>query len=627
MFFLGLLSIFQITLLPGLIAIRFVKANLGFVERVSYVFALSLLINYIGVLVLTSLQIYRRSISMAIFAFEIGVLLWPIIKNRDFAIKGRMNEFFSALFSGLRNANEQWSKYWETFFRIADGGARKGERFGDLIIRAIASVSWAMATALIAWMLIYTYRNIGTVYNAWDAWASWDPWAVDWYLNRFARNTWEYPQLIPINWSITYRFIGTEVVKFFSKAIMPLFTLLMLVLAFDLGSKRKSYGYFIGTGISFYAIYVFTGKYIGEGYVDLPVAALSFLSIYSLLLAQDAKGWQSKKELLILGSLVSASAAVTKQTGVAIFAAYPILAYFLVLRDIENMEKKEKILHVAWTTAVAGLIVFPWYVYTIFQIRVGKYTSNIQYVINDIYDGVGIFDRLISAWDSLGPYTYLFIFLFLILPLMEKTYRWIIIVFIIPYSLFWGMFLSYEYRNLAVVFPLVGIAVGMGIQEGLNKLNFSPLITNIKLKKLDFSRVIIISAQIVIIWGIFWSATQYSNSNLLKLQYARQREIFEPEINRKLFIYFGNHGGPGVVLSPYPVGWLPGLQKFWAVTRFDNYEAFHSTLEEDEIEYLLIFDRADESIYGEVLERIESGAYDLLFVEGEYMFVDLYPNN
>ncbi len=613
MFILGLLAVFQITLLPGLLILPLFKSHMTLVQKLAYAFALSLLANYVVVLLLTSFGLYRRSISMGILALELGLLFWLYRGKVNFSFSARLQQSSRSLIQALRKFKQNWADYWSLFSRVAEGNPKDGEGFRSLLIGAVAFISLPLALSSIGWAFYLLVDNIGTVFNAWDAWASWDPWALDWYYNQFARNTWEYPQLIPINWSITYRFIGSEAVKFFAKSIMPLFTLLMLLLTFDLGRKRKAYGYFLGVSISFYAIYEFTGKYIGEGYVDLPVAGLSFLAIYTLLIAQDAKDWKAKREWLILGSLVSAAAAVTKQPGLAILAAYPVLAYFIVLQELAELKQGEKIRHLAWTTALAFLIVLPWYVYTVIQIRAGSYSSNIQFVTQDIYAGASLWERLQTSWEALGVYAYLYIFLLLALPFLDKAFRWITIAIIIPYSLLWGMFLSYEYRNLAIAFPLMGMVVGVGIQEVLAKINLR------RIRKAILPAILIV--------GLLWGASLFTGGTLTKLQNDRQRNIFEPEINNKLYTYFANHDGPGVVLSPYPVGWLPGLNKFWIHTRFADYEQYKNILEErDQIEYLLIFERADEAINNEVREKIESGEYERIFVEDEYMFVDLTPD-
>lgn len=52
MFLLGLVSIIQITLLPGLLILKIYKVNKGFIQNLVLSFALSLIFNHIFVVLL-----------------------------------------------------------------------------------------------------------------------------------------------------------------------------------------------------------------------------------------------------------------------------------------------------------------------------------------------------------------------------------------------------------------------------------------------------------------------------------------------------------------------------------------------------------------------------------------------
>jgi len=612
MLILGLLSLFQVCLLPGLLLIRLFKSSRSYIHNLSMIFTLSLLANYAGVLILTTFQLYRRSISMAIFAGEIALFLWLYRGHFQFDLGAQVQRITSWLIAELRGFQDKWTLFWAMFARVAEGKAKKGEDLRAILIGAASFLGVSAAGISLLWMAYLVLANIGTVFNAWDAWATWEPWSLDWYLNRYARETYEYPQLIPINWSITYRFIGSEVVKFFAKAIMPLFTLMSLALIFDLGRRRNSFGYFLGVGIAFYAVLDFMGKYVGEGYVDLPVAALSLLVVYSLLVAQDAKDWQSLKEIILLGSLASAAATVTKQQGAYVAVLFPILIYFLVLKDFKGPSRQEKWRWLLQTTLLAIVIVAPWYLYIGDQIGAGVNPSAISYVTDEVYQGASLGERLQTAFVALKGFGYIFPLLLLALPWLDRTMRWLVITFVVPFMLLWALFLSYEYRNLAVDFVLTGMVAGVAIEQLLRKFHFKSI------KRFVFPTLIAI--------GLLWASTIFTGDYLTKLQNDRQRDIFEPEINNELYTHFANQGGPGLVLSPYPVGWLPGLEEYWVNNRLLDVSDFQDVLQRrPEIEYVLIYDRADPAIWEVVSAGIESGEYEKLFREGEFTFVDLMP--
>ncbi len=60
MFFLGILAILQMTLLPGLVLVKAFRLKLGTIQRLAYCFGLSLIANYAAVLLLTTLAFTGR---------------------------------------------------------------------------------------------------------------------------------------------------------------------------------------------------------------------------------------------------------------------------------------------------------------------------------------------------------------------------------------------------------------------------------------------------------------------------------------------------------------------------------------------------------------------------------------
>ena len=96
MFFLGILSFIQISFLPGFLAIKsFKNLKLNVVQILTYSLALSLLVNYMFVFILTSLNMFYP-ISVYIFLIiEFLYLVFLTIKylkiNRIINIIGPSN--------------------------------------------------------------------------------------------------------------------------------------------------------------------------------------------------------------------------------------------------------------------------------------------------------------------------------------------------------------------------------------------------------------------------------------------------------------------------------------------------------------------------------------------------------
>jgi len=56
----------------------------------------------------------------------------------------------------------------------------------------------------------------------------------------------------------------------------------------------------------------------------------------------------------------------------------------------------------------------------------------------------------------------------------------------------------------------------------------------------------------------------------------------------------------------------------------DDFDEFQAILDSrSDIEYLLIFERADEAIWRDVNGKIESGDYEKIFSEANYTFIRL----
>src|SRR3990172_11279363 len=80
MLLLGVLSVLQLTLLPGLLLIRLFPGKRSLIQQFAYLFLLSLLANYGAVLLLVTVGLYLRPVVLALFALECAALAWL---NRD----------------------------------------------------------------------------------------------------------------------------------------------------------------------------------------------------------------------------------------------------------------------------------------------------------------------------------------------------------------------------------------------------------------------------------------------------------------------------------------------------------------------------------------------------------------
>jgi hypothetical protein len=272
MFALGILSIIQLTLLPGLLVLLALRQTHGGLLRVLLLaFPLSLLINHILAVALTfagvqmGAKLYTQMTLLVVFAVECALLLW--LARRQIA----------------RAPLTVWE---DDIRRISSLGATVRE---DLANGRVSSLFVLVAAgACVAYVAARAWNEIGEVFSAWDAVVSWNRWANDWAAGRLPWRTWGYPQLLPTTFATTYVFIGMPAVQVFAKGMMALFPLAILMAQFDLALRKREFGYLTAIVITTVLLDQLLPLFLMSGYADVPTAALAFLAAYALMLVEDA---------------------------------------------------------------------------------------------------------------------------------------------------------------------------------------------------------------------------------------------------------------------------------------------------------------------------------------------------
>lgn len=596
MLFLGVLSVFQLILIPGLLLIRLFPGKRTAIQQAVYVFMLSLLANHLAVFALAYFRVYTRTLVLGVFLLEVVALTWLYRDHLRGGIGGWHKKAKDLLTKNLQSFSEWMKKdFWSASLYFVFG------------LIAVIGILWVL------WVWVSSFN---TVFQTWDAWASWDRWAVKWADNRIPGDTWEYPQLIPTSYSLAYKFIGTSAVKFFGKSIMPLFTLGILLMLVDLGRKYKSYGYMLGAGLALYTINLFLGEYIADGYVDIPVACFSLMAIYTLLHARDVRDPGELKSTLLLGALATAAAGLTKQTGLYVIAFYPVLAFLWVLRGRKGFGWRESFVLLARYFLLALVLVLPWYALMEYRILYGGNNSNIQYVISDIYKGQTLPDRFVAAVNSLGNYAWFFAFALISLLVLDNTFRQIVVLLVLPFAILWAFFLSYEHRNLAVALPLLAMSVGVAVEAWVGRIRQAVP----KPRPLRVPLVAMLAVGAVALGG---AALLINDGAITESQISQQRLIFESELNIKLYRYFSSQDGPEPIFTNYPIDWLPELEGMWRQEHFDNYETYQQNLANHPDVTLVLVQLAyiNPAIAEEIQAYIDGGFYQVILTEAGYTLV------
>jgi len=601
MYILGILSLLQILFLPGLILLKLFIGIKGFIQRLIYIFALSLIFNHLFVVIFTHLEINVPIAHYLLFSIEIIMAVYLY-----------RQELKEPIGRNILNAYQVLSTNVREFI------APEGElTFQSVLKSSITILFLGWSAYSILWTVSVLLENIGSVFTIWDSVVSWNHWAVEWFSNTQPLDTKRYAQLIPTNFSITYSFMQSEVIQSFAIGFMPLFAVFILLLMLDLGIRKRDFGYLIGIVITQYLLKRFYLPLISSGYVDVALMFFTFLSVYTLLITSEQDDDTTIQNTGMLGFVFVAGAALTKQNGLWVFVVYPILSYFLLFRKLKSFSKKEKLILILKYICLALILLLPWYVFNELRILEGARTNVFMLMSQEHHSGLTRIERLIKAYKDLSIYVYLFPIVFVTLPFIDKDERKIILAILIPYSLIWAYFFSLYPRNLSIGFALLGFASGVGIAR----------VAEIFLSWLEKIKIFKLSKWIPILLIVilaFLPAILISDNFLFDNQIDSQKYALDPEVNQRLYDYFEKEGDLKPIFTNYPIRFLPGFEELQInIGGFEDYQFYHQKRAEyPEVEYMLISLYKDNNeVVNEITDMIDQGYYERIFKLNKYLFV------
>lgn len=570
MLMLGVLSIIQVVFLPGFLVLKSLRMTGGLFRTSILSFSLSLIINHFLVLALVILRIYSSITLYSIFFAEILLLVWltrPILKKPIITLLDGDEQRISDFFASIKTCSSSAILIKVTFFLIA--------------------------SITLLFFVTQTGKNLGQVFNAWDDIVSWNRWAVDWYKGHLPTLTYHYPQLLPINWSMTYIFLGDSTVQFFAKAIMPFFSLAILLSLLDLGFRSKQVGYMAAISITgVLLIFVVGVEGLSHGYADIPVAFMGFVPIYLLLLSEGADSITTIKENLFVGAFCCAGAALTKQAGLYLLLIYPLVCYATVLRTTAVLNKRERIRIIVTMYIIMLIIVAPWYSYTELRILNKLETSEISYVMDAIHKGKSMIVRFLTAIHLikerlsiqlpnariLPVLLYIGGFSSFLLSMLNRTWRYLSLLVIIPFFFIWAAYFSYDLRNIALVVPLIGTAIGIGTQYSGDAFRWGARI----LQKVRISVVMVLMIVLAVA-----ATSKFDKAKLVERQLSLQKKIGSPIFNDILYQYNQKYGLKGKVITNYQLmKYLPGLEQFFKLDYMGDLQTLKNNLRDTDAQYL-----------------------------------------
>lgn len=607
---LGILSILQLTLMPGLILAKAFKIR-GFWENLLVAIGLSQIFNYVFVVLATLLKIYTQSTVLILFGVEVLLVLVFYFPN----LKWNLQKVFIP--EGIA-----------TFFRDYIGKIESKIEWKKKVLTFIYYFVFVVAIICVARYFFLYVAHPTQVFTQWDAVVSWDKWATQWYQGIFPLQTEHYPQLWTANLSIPYQFIGTAEVKYFSKYFANLIEFGIILVVFILGIKKKDIGYFLGVFFTSWLMISFGSQ--GSGYADSPVAFWGLLVIACLVFSEDS---EDERKLLLLGAFFVSAAALTKQAGLWLILVYPIL---IAIR-MSSKQKKSAVL-ILQSILIMVLLIAPWYLFKEIQIRSGIETSEIGRVTSLVLDRNN-FLQIVSSAVSLFintlknnylPKTFTFILLLVLLAFSYKNKLWGLIcsLVIIPFTVGWIFFFSYENRNLDLIIPLLAIAAGVGMVNILNidieKIrNFfqqkTPhLITQFTVRLFNWTIKSILSLKVwyflFLIPIVFLLPRWVPDTRLIQNSLIKQRLMGDPPINDMIYDYKAKNGLDGKIITEYQyLGFLPELDEYYVYSLTDSPD-FIEKFNDPDIGYALFNDHWwSAEVHNYVMKLVDENKIQLIF--------------
>lgn len=546
MLILGLFSIIQALFLPGFIVLYFLELHQSLFRCLVLSAALSLVINFVFVFLLTLIHSYN---SLTVFLlFGIEILLLFILKNRH---KEKYQYFRSDEYEINKSLNKN-SLHNLSFLHY-------------------------MIMVLMLLTLVYYIRNIylGTIipFLGRDAFASYHQWAMNWYSGSFPQHALVYPQLLSANWSLTYIFISNQYVQIFANCISSSLPLLILLALFDLGLKKKQLAYFISLPMIGYLIYLTNGADRNFFTADIPITFFSLATIYLLVLSNQTSKINDLIKLIILGAVISLGAAFTKKSGVYLALFYPMLAWLIVLR--QNLQRKKILkwlIYFHLLILMAILIFYTLKLSALYRDSLAYSFKNALFHINKL--APSFYQRFKQALTIRYPEHFGILFGYFILPvslvfglIANKKYRNIFLLFALPFFILWIFFFSYDCRNLSLILPLVAIISGYGINYIIQlsqrtMMRFFP----ITLKKAH----LIISLFILLIY-LFTMNIQINSQTIVTQQIRKQMEFVGLNVSNVVYKTLNqDHFKRTVMTNNFNLPLLPSLEHNISIVDFSN---------------------------------------------------------
>lgn len=612
----AILGLIQVVWLPGwLISYSLSQIKKNILLRIFVSFALSMIINSFIVFILTLSHIYTTGILLSIIFLEIIALVLTERRNIAFLFRQNISWAIDKMADSYKNILSHSNKWLE-------------EEILSKPNKTFRIISLTLSLLTISYLIYLFFSNVGTLFNLSDAIFSWNRWAVQWSQNILPTDTWEYPQLLPTNWSIFYILLGQSG-EFLAKIIMPLFSILLALSLFSFGIIKKKMSFILSVFTIFFLARIMNGYEIlvTEGYADTAVSFFSLVPLIILYHLYSEKNLEIEKikKYLYVGMIFVISALLTKQMGIYIAIIYLIAIIHLSFRATINAKQTTRIILI-----YLGLIfafVLPYYIYREISINIGQDSSVIP-TINTLIHGSNDswLNILFNALVYIVRKSYLIIVIYFIsavyLLFKEKYASTLFALPAILLTIFWGLFLSYDSRNLTFAIFLLGICLALAIEH---------LVSNNKIR--DFFIRIRIYVLFVFIVVLALISSPILTSKINRYYEREKRTIYNQELSVNISTYFASHNDNKKIYSNFALlHFLPNTKNRLLelnpehFTNADNFAKYFETIGRSDIGYVLATNYSKKEIIADVKQKIKQGKFTEIFDIDGFILVKINEN-
>jgi hypothetical protein len=263
----------------------------------------------------------------------------------------------------------------------------------------------------------------------------------------------------------------------------------------------------------------------------------------------------------------------------------------------------------------ALLLAAPWYIISQVQIARGLNAPEFPYIEEAMGSGRTLLQRLLDGMTKLGKYNALFAISLVCLPILNKAYRWLFLLVILPFTVMWGFLYSYDVRNLSVVFPVVALTAGMGLEAILRHSERLFILLRISRVRV-YALLALLAASIVLV------SLRFPDNSLISRQISLQRQLWYPQLNEILYAQLADLGPETQIVTNYRADFLPGMEHSVLLYDFLELTDLVSLLENHpEAELILYPGNADGQILAFIDESIGSGQFQLVVDMGYWKLV------